>query len=426
MTGRRRPDGRPRPPAERIWSRDVVLATAVSTCVAFVFFLLTVVMALYAMEQLGASDGVAGAAAGLFVVGALLARPVAGPLVGHLGTRPVLLGGLVLFLLAGLAYLVVDDIGPLLAVRLLHGMGMGAAHTAATTTVMTALPASRRAEGTGYFSAGSNVGAALGPLVALTVGRTAGFEAVFWLSAAVSALALVLALPLRGPGRVPVAAGWTARRVIEPRVVPIASPMLLAGAAFAGVLTYLAAYADERDLAGAASLFFLVHAGAAVASRPPAGRLHDARGENVVMYPAFVSMAVGSALLAVATTPTTLLLAAVFFGLGMGTLQSSAQAVAVSLVEPGRVGVATSTFFLLLDLGTGLAPLALGLVVAGLGYGPLYLLLAGLLLLAGVQYHLLHGRRAGRPQRAVVGATPPLPTVPITLSVTVEPGGPHG
>ncbi|WP_225753303.1 MFS transporter [Actinotalea sp. Marseille-Q4924] len=395
---RRRPgphDGR----GERIWTRDVVLATAVSMCVAFVFFLLTVVMAGYAGERLGASDGVAGAAVGLFVLGALLARPVAGPLVARLGTRPVLLGGLALYLLAGLAYLPADRVELLLLVRVVHGMGMGIAHTAVTTTVMTALPATRRAEGTGYFSAGSNVGAALGPLVALTLGRTAGHEAVFWLAAAVSALALLLALPVRGPGRMPPAAGsaWTPRRLVEVRVVPIASVMLLVGAAFAGVLTYLGPYADERGLTAAASLFFLVHAAAAVVSRPLAGRLHDRRGENVVLYPAFVSMAAGAVLLAVATTPTALLVAAACFGLGMGTLQSSAQAVAVSLVEPARVGVATSTFFLLLDLGTGAAPLVLGLVVAGVGYGPMYLGLAGLLLLAGLQYHLLHGRLARPP-----------------------------
>jgi MFS family permease len=401
MRPRRRPEGSPPAPAERIWTGEFVLATALTTCLAFVFFLLTVVMALYAVEELGASDGAAGAAAGLFIVGALLARPVAGPLVGRVGARRVLLAGLALFLLAGLAYLVVDRVELLLAVRVLHGIGMGAAHTAVSTAVMSALPVARRAEGTGYFAAGSNVGAALGPLVALTVGRTAGPQAVFLLATAVSVLALLLALGLRGPGRLPPSAGsaWSARRVVEPRVVPIASVMLLVGAAFAGVLTFLAAYARERDLVAAASLFFLVHAAAAVASRPVAGRLHDGRGENVVLYPAFASMALGAVLIAVATTPTTLLLAAAFFGLGMGTLQSSAQAVAVSLVEPARVGVATSTFFLLLDLGTGLAPLALGLVVAGIGYGPMYLVLAGLLLLAGVQYHLLHGRHATLPLR---------------------------
>lgn len=413
MRRRRRPGGSHLPPADRIWTREFLLATAVTTCLAFVFFLLTVVMALYAVEELGASDGAAGAAAGLFIVGALLARPVAGPLVGRVGARRVLLAGLVLFLLAGLAYLVVDRVELLLAVRVLHGLGMGAAHTAASTTVMSALPVGRRAEGTGYFAAGSNVGAALGPLVALTVGRTAGPQAVFLLATTVSVLALLLALGLRGPGRLGPTAdgGWSLRRVVEPRVVPIASVMLLVVAAFAGVLTFLAAYARERDLVAAAALFFLVHAAAAVASRPVAGRLHDRRGENVVLYPAFASMAVGAVLIAVATTPTTLLVAAAFFGLGMGTLQSSAQAVAVSLVEPARVGVATSTFFLLLDLGTGLAPLALGLVVAGIGYGPMYLVLAGLLLVAGVQYHLLHGRRAVRsPGRTAAGSVEVTPS----------------
>ena len=59
------------------------------------------------------------------------------------------------------------------------------------------------------------------------------------------------------------------------------------------------------------------------------------------------------------------------------------------------MGVATSTFFLLLDIGTGVGPVFLGLIVAGFGFPMMYWFAAGLVVVGGVLYALVHGLRAG-------------------------------
>lgn len=54
-----------------------------------------------------------------------------------------------------------------------------------------------------------------------------------------------------------------------------------------------------------------------------------------------------------------------------------------------------STYYLFLDAGTGLGPLALGLVIGAADYPVMYLAVAALVVASAGCYHLVHGRRAG-------------------------------
>ena len=58
-----------------------------------------------------------------------------------------------------------------------------------------------------------------------------------------------------------------------------------------------------------------------------------------------------------------------------------------------RVGTATSTFYLLLDAGTGLGPLLLGLLIPVAGFPGMYTVLAGVVLASTLLYHAVHGRK---------------------------------
>ena len=58
-----------------------------------------------------------------------------------------------------------------------------------------------------------------------------------------------------------------------------------------------------------------------------------------------------------------------FVGLGYGTFMSNGQAVTVKIVPVHRIGVATSTYFIALDMGLGFGPLIfLGAVKEVVGY----------------------------------------------------------
>ena len=65
-----------------------------------------------------------------------------------------------------------------------------------------------------------------------------------------------------------------------------------------------------------------------------------------------------------------------------------------------RIGTATSTFFLMLDVGGGLEPIVLGALIPVLDYPGMYLMLAVVMVLATLLYFFAHGRNGGRAVRA--------------------------
>ena len=162
---------------------------------------------------------------------------------------------------------------------------------------------------------------------------------------------------------------------------------------YASVLSFLAAYSQEIHLVEAGTFFFVVYAVVITISRPITGIIFDAKGENYVMYPCFVCLAIGLFLLSGTQTAWMLLLAGVFVGLGYGTFMSNGQAVCIKLTPNHRVGVAISTYFVALDLGLGVSPYILGVLRPMLGFEGLYMLTGVMSVICLVMYFVMYGSR---------------------------------
>src|SRR5699024_11311407 len=128
----------------------------------------------------------------------------------------------------------------------------------------------------------------------------------------------------------------------------------------AAALVFLAGYAAEHGVAPAASLFFVAFAVASLVARLFVGRLQDTLGDNAVIFPVFACDIAGNILLALWPTMPGIVLAGVLIGLGFGSLMPCLQAITVKSVPTNRVPVATASFFLLLDAGSGGGPVILG------------------------------------------------------------------
>ena len=124
----------------------------------------------------------------------------------------------------------------------------------------------------------------------------------------------------------------------------------------------------------------------------------DRKGENIIIYPAIVIMALGILLLSQAQNSVMLLASAALLGFGFGNIQSVCQTIAVKSTTLQRMGLATSTFFIALDAGLGFGPYFLGMLLDQIGYRQLYLFSALLTLSCLAWYYLLHGRKAGKVQ----------------------------
>lgn len=367
-----------------------------------VFFLLMTSMALYAVDRFQASDSAAGLASSSFIIGSVAARLVAGKLLALMGRKPLLIASLVIFVLVSVLYIPTDSLSLLLVLRFIHGMAFGAGNTALATAVQALIPRGRRSEGTGYFGLSTTLSTAAGPFLAVVMAASGNYTSVFIFCAVSSAVALLIGILLRLPepaktARNPHAEarrGGFLRSFISPAALPISLVILVCGLAYSGIISFLAPFLISSGMPAAASGFFLLYAITVLISRLFAGRIQDRRGDNAIMYPLLALFALGMAMLALEPTVLTIAAAAMLTGLGFGALMPCVQTIAISSASPADMGVATSTFFLMLDLGVGFGPVALGLSIPHLGYTGMYGILAALAGLGIGLYFLVHGRQA--------------------------------
>lgn len=390
-------------PAEpiRLWSRDFILASLTNLFLAMVFYLLVTAMALYAVDRFQASDAMSGLAVGAYVLGAVFSRLLTGQAMDAIGRRRVLIGALIAFLLASTLYLLANTLALLVTVRFVHGIAFGAAATVLAASVIGMIPRHRRSEGTGWFGTSTTAGSAFGPLLAFQLTDAFGFDSLFLACTVFALFGLGAGLLVRLPappqpdGTTPrVRFTFSVRGMLSPQALPVSIVILLAGIAFSGVLAFLNGYAQQEGISPAvASSFFLIYGTVLVATRFVVGPVHDRYGDNAAVIPLLVSFMAALAVLSAWPVPAGIFVAAALTAIGFGALLTSLQAIAVTVVPPLQVGVATSTYFVMLDLGIGLGPVILGALLPATGYSGMYLAMACLMAVTIGVYWLVHGRR---------------------------------
>ena len=366
-----------------LWTRNFILVSAINFQLVLTFYLLVVVIVGYAVAEMDATTAQAGLISGLFIVGTLIGRLFVGQFLERFGRKTTMIVGLIGFLIFSGFYFIPMNVTALLSVRFMHGFMMGMASTVLGTIIAQILPPTRRGEGIGYYSMSSTLGTAIGPFLAIWMMLHVGYTAIFALSSMVAMSCLIVALLIEVPNlpqhpktietQVNVKKPSFISQFIEMKALPISIIMLLTSICYSGVLSFINFYAKEIDLVETASFFFLMYAIAILFSRPFTGPLMDRKGENIIMYPAFIIMALALYLLSQAHSPMTLLLCAGLLGLGYGNIQSVCQTVAVKSTSLDRMGFATSTFFIFLDAGLGFGPYFIGRALDYINYAQLYM-----------------------------------------------------
>ena len=382
----------------KLWTKDFIIVSSINFLLTLVFYLLIVIIGVYAVDEYHATASQAGLVTGIFIVGTLIGRLFIGRSIDLIGRKRTLFIGLILYILSTTLYFIHFGIGFLLITRLLHGITLGIASTATGTIVAQIIPGSRRGEGIGYYSMSATLATAVGPFVGLYMSQHTSTQIIFSLCLILGIISLITAFfvyvpVLEGVTKTNETKGFKLSQFIEPKAVPIALITLVVAFCYSSVLSFINFYAIEIDLVSAASFFFLVYSIAVLISRPFTGRLMDVKGANYVMYPAFIFFTAGMLLLGFAHNSLTLLAAGILIGLGFGNMQSCTQAIAIKLTPAHRMGLATSTFFIFLDAGLGFGPYLLGFIIPITGYSALYMILSIVILLSSGLYFLLHGKK---------------------------------
>lgn len=348
---------------------------------------------------LGGNEWQAGLVMTFFQIGAVLFRPLAGKWIDQFDKKRMLFVILAAFLVVSAMYLGVSGLGlyALLLIRFLHGGVFAVGTTAVAATAALIVPEQRKGEGIGYFAMFSTLAMVVGPFFSLTLISQYPPDILFGSIVVLASLAFWTANRntldgLAGKGKKTGGRSLRWYDFIEARALPVAFIAGLLFFAYAGVLVFVPIYARLLELTQYTSLFFATYALSIVATRPLIARLFDRAGMNTVVYSGIIMFVIGLVGLSQVQGAAGFLIVAAVIGAGFGALSPTFQALAVQVSPSRRAGVATSTYFLALDISVGIGSFLLSFLAAGAGYRSMYLFTAVVVGLAAVAYYILRQR----------------------------------
>lgn len=255
-----------------------------STASFGVFFLFPLVIADY-----GGSESDIGVIMGVFVLASTLCRPWISEMVDRFGRKRSFTAGSLLMTILPFCYLALGaDLQaiylPLLAMRVIHGIGLALCFTAAFTYVADIVPADRLNEGIGIFGISGLVGMAIGPLLAELMLHHFGTHAFFFMASALAAIGLLSHLPLAETLPENLEKGGPSFFAVlrQPTMLLVTTLALLFGFGLAGSGNFVAPLTLQRQIPFA-SFYFIAYSTSAVLVRLIGGRLADRIGERRIV-----------------------------------------------------------------------------------------------------------------------------------------------
>lgn len=382
-----------------------ILACGALLSTSMAFYLLLTTMAIYAITRFGASDQIAGFSATAFILGAVGARVSTALIVQLCGRRWALVAASAASVIFAALTPVAGELWQLIAVRMLHGVCFGVVSTVVMSGILSRVPGHRRAEASGYLGITSTLSTAVGPFMAAWLIGHGGYEVLFAVAVGATVFGAVVAVPMKLPdGRQPkpreettVEAATPGRSHAQHRneqsLGGLAVVVLLVGCAYAGVAAYLAMYAAERDAQWSVGVYFALYAVVALVGRLTLGRIQDRYGDNVIVLPVMACFVLSLVMLWLADDGLMIALAGIPMGLGFGMFLPTMQAAAARVVTVERITVSVAVVYVAVDLGVGLAPFVLGPLAQVASLSVMYLVCAGVVIVAGAVYVLAHASK---------------------------------
>ena len=339
---------------DSIWSFPYVMLMTVNFFQSMAAFMANTTIPVFA-DHLGASTAMVGAVVSAFAVTALLIRPFAGPAFDSFSRKRLLLIAQVIICTSLVLYSIVSSLPALIAVRLLHGIGIGCSGPLAMSFVSEFLPTSRLASGISIYALAQSFAQVIGPAVGLWLVDAFGFSNAYLLAAACLFVAIGGVCLIKEPPRERLPYQFKVSRMFAREAVDKALALMLLATSFSCTASYLVLYGMMLGIQNV-GLYFTVYAGCLVITRPILGKLADRFGPPRVLIAGVLFFAASYVALSVAQDLAGLLVAAVLGSAGFGCCAPLIQTLGLSSVPPERRGAASNTVFTGLDLGMLFGP----------------------------------------------------------------------
>lgn len=378
---------------EVLWNKSFIIACVANFLTACSFNLLMPTIPLYLTEVLNIESSKMGIILSSYAFALLLIRPFSGFLVDLYPRKMLYLIGITCFMAVFFGYYFAATVGFFIILRFIHGLFWGLSSVSANTVAIDIIPASRRAEGIGYFGVNMNIAMAIAPFFAIEIYEERGFSSVISVALAMGALAILVVCFMKVPTRPAMERKQplSLDRFLLVKGLPILFNQIFITFGWGTLMAYGILYGIESGVKNA-GLFFLFLAAGIIASRVISGRLVDRGHIHQVIIFAVAVVSLSFLSFALIHTVYAYNISAFFIGIGYGTLLPALQTIYINMASASQRGTANSTYLTGFDLGIGVGMLAGASIASKYGYENMYLF-TSLLCFLGLLIYAFNSRK---------------------------------
>lgn len=360
--------------SQKFLNRDFILTFVSQFSMSSVSQTLMTTLPLY-LSMLQATEVEIGVLIGSLSVASLVLRPLVGRLLLRTPEKTFMIGGSLLFAISSAAYLIAPPFWPLLLVRMLQGVGLASFNTASVTFIANITSESRRGQSLSYFFLSFNIALALAPTCGMFVVNHFGFVVLFAICIGLSLCSLftVSKLENRAPTALAEDSNESEFQIVT-RIFPPTFMFLLAHIIWGALAAFFPLFAVSQGVSNP-GLFFGAYAIVLILARGLGGGIIDLYSRKKILLPCLASYVIGMMVLAFSKTLPMFIVVAVITGAGHAFLMPCLMAYALDLAGVSR-GPAMGIISAMGDLGMGVGPVLMGIILRLANYQIMFLSLA--------------------------------------------------
>ncbi len=349
-------------------------------------------------RSLGAQNIEIGLITAGFVISSIISRIYFAPMADSRGRKTTLIVGLVIYGVSPFLYIFAQTPFTLMAIRLFHGIGMGAGTVSITAMLTDIIPHNKRGTMLGISMSARNIASAAAPAIAGSFVLFAGFTSTIALSAipAIGALTLFFFVS----ETLPKDKRWKRsltnqmslmRDLMRSRRVMIPSIGILSQTiTYGAIVSFLPLFVAQRlslpveEATFVVGISFTGYATAAAISRLFLGRAIDRYGRKPAPILSLFSLFGIIIFLSQISSSTEVYIAMALYGVAFSSISPALTAMLVDSVKAEERASALSVYMSMFELGIGGGAILFGYLSTLLGYSPMFTIAAFAPLLGAV------------------------------------------
>lgn len=374
---------------QSIYTKDVILVMAASFFFMFSVMFVTPLINGYAIS-LGASAVFAGIITGIMSVVSMFLRPVAGNLTDRFSKYSLSFIGGVLILIGVAGYCLSPSSNWLLIFRLINGTGFVLATVCMTTWLAFLVPRSHVGEAMGFYGLMNALAMALAPALAINLYKVIGYKSALWL-AVVAAILMIISIQFVGDHAKPKINSSKKRKIkiIQKDAIPIALLTTFFAIPYFITQADIVVYVERQHFSIAVGYFFVIYAIALLLIRIGLKKYFDLIRFGFWFWLSLIATILFLIVAAFMVNNWLMGFAAIMLSIGYGVIYSVNQSTALMLAPIEEQGLASSTFYLGLDIGMAAGPMIGGVTAQNLApayFYPVLLVIVPIILIVCFVY----------------------------------------